>query len=313
MNQVYKYCGYSKQAFHQKMDRKLKEREVELLLIPIITELRQEHPGVSARKFYDMVGPVGIGRDKFEALCFQNGLKLSRQRSYRRTTDSTGVVRFPNLVLGREFTAVNQAWVSDITYYQIGKNFYYLTFIMDLFSRTIVGYSVSKRLSTEQTTLIALKAALKDRNVEEGVIFHSDGGGQYYCKDFLELTGKYKMKNSMCEMAYENPHAERINGTIKNQYLKGYNPRNFAELKRQTDRAVNNYNNVRPHDSLKRKTPLGFEKTKPAGGASLTNDNFCISMNTDRLHQKNHHLSKSLTEINKMVKTDPKTVNVIQA
>ena len=292
------------------MDRGLQQREQELLLLPIIEQLREEHPGVAARKLYEILKPQGIGRDKFEELCFKNGYKLGRQRSYKRTTDSSGVIRFPNLIAGREFTAVNQAWVSDITYYQIGQNFYYLTFVMDLFSRTIVGHSVSKRLLTHQTTLAALETALKHRKIKEGLIFHSDGGGQYYCKSFLKLTSDHKMKNSMGEMAYENPHAERINGTIKNQYLKGYAPRNFNELEQMTGRAVNNYNNVRPHDSLNKKTPLGYEKSVPAGGSSLSNDNFCIDMNTDQLHQKNHHLPKRPIKLLKTVKPAAKTVNV---
>ena len=95
---------------------------------------------------------------------------------------------------------------------------------MDLYSRVIVGYNVSARLKTEQTTLPALRQALKARKPAPGLIFHSDGGGQYYSKEFLDLTRKWNIANSMCDIVFENPHAERINGTIKNQYIKGYNP-----------------------------------------------------------------------------------------
>jgi putative transposase len=275
MNRIYHYMGYSKQAFHQKMDRHLAQTEQQLLLLPIIRELREEHPGVSARKLYLMMRPQSIGRDKFEELCFSNGLKLAPTANFTRTTNSSGVIRFPNLVDRREFTGINQGWSSDITYYRIGSLFYYLTFIIDLFSRWIVGYSVSKRLLTEQTTIPALVMALSKRNVLAGLIFHSDGGAQYYCREFLKITEAHKMKNSMGEMAYENPHAERINGTIKNQYLKGYGPTCYASLERMTARAVNNYNCVRPHDSLGKKTPAAFEASLPAGGASLPNDHFC--------------------------------------
>jgi len=101
MNQVFKYLSYSKQAFHQKMDRILQQRELEALLLPIIKELRQEHPHVAARQLYQILKPDNIGRDKFEQLCFMHGLKLPRLKSYRRTTDSSGVIRFPNLTEGR--------------------------------------------------------------------------------------------------------------------------------------------------------------------------------------------------------------------
>jgi len=295
MNQVFRYTGYSKQAFHQKMDRMLLEREQELLLLPIIAELRAEHPGVAARQLYLILKPEGIGRDRFERLCFDNGFKLERVRSWRRTTDSSGVIRFPNLVMGVEFSRVNQCWVSDITYYQIGERFYYLTFILDHYSRLIVGHSVSKYLLTEQTTLPALQQALASRKPGPGLIFHSDGGGQYYCKSFLKLTQAHQIKNSMCDVAYENPYAERINGTIKNQYVNGYKPKDFNELIRDTARAIYNYNYIRPHKSLNKRAPAVFENQMSADGSSSMNDNFCNFGNTIERQQKNHHSSMTTT------------------
>jgi transposase InsO family protein len=248
------------------LNRILSNTERELLLLPIIEELRLEHPGVAARQLYHILRPRGLGRDKFEQICFKYGYKLERMRSYHRTTNSTGVIRFPNLVEGIELHGINQIWVSDITYYGISETFYYLTFILDAYSRMIVGYSVSNSLQTSETTLPALNGALRSRHPKRSMIFHSDGGVQYYCKSFLKLTESYGIKNSMCDVAYENAYAERINGTIKNQYLKGYNPQNFDELKQMTGRAINNYNKVRPHQSLNNKTPASFEKQlSPAG------------------------------------------------
>jgi transposase InsO family protein len=273
------------------MDRKFLLEEQQVLLLPIVLELREEHPGVAARELYNILKPESMGRDRFEAYCFKHGLKLERKKNFTRTTDSGGVIRFPNLVIGRELTDTNQVWVSDITYYQIADKVYYLTFIMDLYSRVIVGYNVSHRLKTEQTTLPALKLALRVRKPRPGLIFHSDGGGQYYCKEFLELTAKWKIKNSMCDIVFENSHAERINGTIKNQYIKGYNPQSYETLIKMTHRAVFNYNGVRPHQSLGGKTPLQFEK--PAGGYSLPSDIFCTFNNQPRQHQKKYHLSTS--------------------
>ena len=292
MNEVFRYSGYSKQAFHQKMGRQFCRLEQELLLLPLIEELRLEHPGVAARQLYLILQPENIGRDKFESLCFQYGFKLQRATAFKRTTNSKGVIRFPNLIAGIELTHINQAWSSDITYYQIGKTFYYLTFIMDLFSRIIVGFNVSKRLLTEDTTIPALKMALNQRNPSPGLIFHSDGGGQYYCKAFLKLTSDHKIKNSMCDVVYENAHAERINGTIKNQYLKGYNPQSYRSLIEMTQKAVNNYNSVRPHTSLKKIPPVVFEKILPAGGPSLSKDVFCNSRNNTGQYQKKHPLTK---------------------
>ena len=306
MNEVFKHTGYSKQAFHQKMDRQLRDKEQELLLLPLIDELREEHPGIAARQLYLILQPDAIGRDKFEQLCFDNGYKLARPKAYKKTTDSSGVIHFPNLLAGRELTGINQAWSSDITYYQIGDKCYYLTFILDLYSRKIKGYSVSRRLLTEETTIPALEMALKDCPAPKGLIFHSDGGGQYYAKAFRKLTEQHEIANSMCDSVFENAHAERINGTIKNQYLKWYKPTSFSSLEKQTERAVNNYNKVRPHSSLKKSTPMAFEIQVPAGGSLLSKNMFCNNSNFTQPHQKTHSLPTRKKE-NKQVE---KTVNV---
>lgn len=259
MNQIYRAIGITKQAFHQRMDRYLETQDEQAQLLNVIYEIRKEHPEMGAREMYFSIKPKCMGRDKFEVFCFQNGLRISRKRSFVRTTNSLGVTRFPNLLDKIELTHINQVWVSDITYYEISGQFYYLTFIIDLHSRYIVGYSVSKNLRTECTTLPALQMALRGRRIPPGLIFHSDGGGQYYCKIFRALTSKLKIVNSMGKTPYENPNAERINGTIKNSYLRYYAPTSYSDLIRQTARAVKNYNN-RPHSSLKRKSPKEFEE-----------------------------------------------------
>ena len=92
------------------------------------------------------------------------------------------------------------------------------------------------------------------------MIFHSDGGGQYYCKEFLELTNHLEISNSMCDSVFENSHAERVNGTIKNNYLKHYNPKNFNQLIKMLAKAVYMYNHQKPHESLNGLTPAKFEE-----------------------------------------------------
>jgi putative transposase len=243
------------------LNRRIRSKEEQAYLVPIIEEIRSNHPTMSCRDMYYKIRPTCLGRDKFEALCKEWGYSSIRAVNYHRTTDSTGVVRFDNLLEGTVLTGINQAFVSDITYFELDR-FYYITFIMDAYTRLIVGYSVSNRLLTENTTLPALKAVIRSRkgNLPRGVIFHSDGGGQYYDKSFLELTKKHGFRNSMCEFAYQNGKAERINGVIKNNYLKHYNIKNYNDLVKGVDRSVHFYNTDKPHKSLKRKTPLQIEK-----------------------------------------------------
>lgn len=212
---------------------------------------------MSARIMYGKLNPTTMGRDKFEGFCFERGFRVNQPKNYRKTTDSSNTERFPNRIEGLELTRVNQVLVSDITYYEMNGRFSYLTFIMDLYTREIVGFHDSKSLRTKETSLPAMKMAEKRFGKEafKGAIFHSDGGGQYYAKEFLTLTSDLGMVNSMAEEVYQNSHAERINGIIKNSYLAGYNPQNEAELKKDLARAVFNYNTSKPHGSLKGRTP----------------------------------------------------------
>jgi len=233
-------------------------------LIPLINEIRRVHPRMSARDIYLKLQPSCMGRDQFERFCMDSGYRLKQLRNYRITTNSLGVTRFPNLIKELKVTRVNQVFVSDITYYDMGSETYYLTFIMDLFNREVVGWSASDNLRTENTTIPALHKLVSIRGSAnlEGSILHSDGGGQYYCKEFKILTKELKMVNSMTEeKVYENAHAERLNGIIKNNYLYPYAPTNLSSLKRLLDKAVLMYNTGKPHKALGKLTPSEFKKT----------------------------------------------------
>lgn len=259
MNELYRNTGTTKQNVHQRFNQELALAEEKAQLIKVMQQIREDHPGLGARNMYGMIKPLVMGRDRFIAFYKQSGLKLKVVKNYRRTTDSTGVIHFPNLIIDFELTGVNQILVSDITYFELNGKFCYLTFIMDLFSRKIKGHSASQSLRTIDTTIPALGMALKQLKSTQTPILHSDGGGQYYCKEFLKLT-KGRMHNSMCESVYENAHAERVNGTIKNDYLVHYAPNDFNQLKKMLDKAVRMYNQKRPHHSLNGLTPEQFEQ-----------------------------------------------------
>jgi putative transposase len=261
MNQIYSWLDTTKQNIHQRLNRELKRAEEEEQLKVVLCQIREDHPEMGCKSLYRKVNPYTMGRDKFFDFYRNYGFTIAPKKSFKRTTDSSGVIRFPNLVMGRELTGVNQVWVSDITYYEMNSKFYYLTFIMDQYSRRIIGYSASYTLSTEDTTIPALKMALTriKENQEFKPIIHSDGGGQYYSRKFIKLTSG-RLRNSMCKNVYENPHAERINGTIKNSYLKGYHPMSFKDLTMKLNKAVYMYNNEKSHSSINHYTPVAFEQ-----------------------------------------------------
>jgi len=269
--------------------RRYKEEEQQQL-IPLINEIRKDHPRMAARDIYIKLKPATMGRDQFERFCFESGYRVKKLKNYRVTTNSIGVTRFPNMIKDKKVTGVNQVFVSDITYYEIGDDVYYLTFIMDLFNREICGSSQSDNLRTEDTTLPALHEVVRNRGKEnlKGAIFHSDGGGQYYCNEFKNLTKDLGMINSMTEeKVYENSHAERLNGIIKNNYLYPYGPKNFTQLKKMLEKAVLMYNTEKPHKSLGKLTPSNYAK-------NTTVDNEDNLRSYLPLSTVNHHYQKEV-------------------
>ena len=251
----------SKQNFYQRLSRMNYQADESAGILQIVQQIREDHPRMALRTIYKKIMPQTMGRDKFEALCAAHGYGVRKQKNYRLTTNSKGVTRFPNLIKDIELTGVNQVFVSDITYYEMNGRFHYLTFIMDLYNREIVGSSESENLRTESTTIPALNQVIKARGSQnlKGAIFHSDGGGQYYSNDFKQLTKKLRMKNSMTqEKVNENSHAERLNGIIKNNYLYPYNPKTKNQLRKHLHKAIWMYNNEKPHQALNDLTPVQF-------------------------------------------------------
>lgn len=244
------------------MSRQHKRQEELAYLTDIVMQVRHDHPTIGVRDIYYMSQPEGIGRDRFEAYCRQKGLMSDRKVRKCHTTDSSGVIRFENLAKDFIVERPNQLWQSDITYFELNDRFAYITFITDRYSSRIIGHSVAVRLFTEDTVLPALKSALKTRSGQDlsDLIFHSDGGGQYYSKAFVKETVKHGFKNSMCTYPWENGLAERINGIIKNNYLIHWNIQSFDELTKAVDRAVSLYNEEKPHIRLKRLSPIEYEK-----------------------------------------------------
>ena len=322
MNLLYKSIGITKQCFHQYMERSGRRRNEELQLLQFIYDIREDHPTLGARDMYYKIQPDCMGRDAFELFCKKEGLGSKRKVNYCRTTNSSGVERFLNLIQDLQITRINQVWQSDITYYEIGNRFYYITFIIDAYSRRIVGHSVSKRLFTEQTTLPALEMAIKVRKLQnlKGLIFHSDGGGQYYDHKFLTLTDDKGMVNSMCEYAWENGKAERINGVIKNNYLRHRTIQKYEDLIKEVDRSVLLYNTEKPHIKLQRKSPIEFENHyfyngQKTGGEKSTTELKIHSHEGQNspsdCGQKTNGSNITLELKNKLSNKSIKTVNVI--
>lgn len=171
-------------------------------------------------------------------------------------------------LLERQFTAKhpNQIWVSDITYFKVNDYWVYLCVILDLFSRKIVGYRVSRNASTNLVTS-TFRTAFRERGNPSGLTFHSDRGKQYTSAAFTALLQKCEVKQSFSATArpHDNAVAETFFASFKKEeaYRREYTSE--QGYRKSVEQYIQFYNELRPHRTLKYKTPTAFEKAYWAG------------------------------------------------
>lgn len=261
LNALYREVGISKQAVMQYQRRQLVfDERIEQLSIEA-DELRAEHPGCGVKKMYDSLQPDFIGRDRFIEVMMDLGYRLKRKKNYRRTTYASKKF-YPNLIQGLTLDGPSQVWQSDITYIRVGERFYYATFIIDVYTKKIVGYQLADHMRAS-ANVQALKMALKHHPPPR--IHHSDRGSQYTYNEYVNLLHKHGAAISMATSAQDNAYAERINRTIKEEYLDYWTPKSFNQLKKMLSKAVYNYNQKRPHNHIGSMSPVEYE-TLIAGG-----------------------------------------------
>jgi len=266
--------GVTPQAFYQhSWRREAIGIEADLILIQI-NKIRQCHPALGGRKLYGLLLPfmlehgIKMGRDALFDLLAQYGLLVKRRKRVIATTQSYHRFRkYPNIIRGIELTHANQLWVSDLTYYKIKERPVYISFIMDAYSKKVLGYQLAQNMEAIHTQK-ALKMALKNSPlpVQHKLIHHSDRGTQYCCDEYIKILNKHHIQISMTENGdpLENAIAERLNGIIKEEYLEHYRYNKIDELQSKLDQAIRCYNNERPHLSCSMMTPEHIHKNNIA-------------------------------------------------
>ena len=185
-------------------------------LLAAAHDLREDHPGCGVEKIYDTLAPCWVGRDKCCQLLMEAGFRLKRRINYRRTTYSVRT-HYKNLIEGMLLTGKNQVWQSDITYIRVTGKWYYLVFIIDVYTKVIIGYCASNNMRAE-ANIKALNMAVKSQspNSLQGLVHHSDRGSQYHDHQYIQMLNDSKISISMCVKGRDNAYAERVNGIIKN-------------------------------------------------------------------------------------------------
>jgi transposase InsO family protein len=200
-----------------------------------------------------------VNRKRVRRIMAQKGLLRPAKRPKKRTTDSQHPYpRYPNLVKELVVSYPDQVWVSDITYIRLEQEFVYLAIILDVFTRAIRGWCLSRTLDQE-LTLAALRAALEDRRPE---IHHSDQGVQYAAYAYVDLLKEHGSQISMAAVgkAEENGYAERFMRTIKEEEVDLSEYQDFRDASRQIGRFIEDvYMTKRIHSALVYLTPAEFE------------------------------------------------------
>ena len=245
---TYHRCKTLEQHPEQRSERAKHEEQ----LRPEIQRVWEEnHRNYGARKVWKQLKREGISaaRCTVERLMKQLGLEGVRRGKRCKTTLPDEAAHKPLDLVQREFTAShpNQLWVADITYVATWSGFVYVAFVIDVFSRYIVGWRVLKHMQTD-LILDALEQALWARGKPTGVIHHSDRGSQYLSIRYTERLAEAGFNASVGSVgdSYDNALAETINGLYKAEVIHKDGPwRGLDEVERATLTWVEWFNNRR--------------------------------------------------------------------
>jgi len=257
----------SRQGYYvcRKGSETIRKREDKVLKNIIYDKFVDSHQTYGSARISSCLKDAGYfcGKYRTSRLMKELGLIARAKRKFKVTTDSKHDKPVAENVLDRDFTAEspNRKWVGDITYIRTRERWLYFAVVIDLFSRKVVGWAVSKRINRE-LVINAFKMAVRNRRPCSGLIFHSDRGSQYCSKDFVKELKKIKAVQSMSRRGncWDNAVAESFFHTIKVERL--YNliflTRKSAEICIFEYIALF-YNRKRKHSYLKYLSPDEFE------------------------------------------------------
>lgn len=236
------------------------QQELRLLVQQIFDDSRQVYGAEKIRVTLAENG-VKVGKKRVRAIMQELGLVSIREnakKNYKKRQEA-----LKQDLVKQNFTVkqMNEVWVSDITYFKIKDYAVYLCVIIDLFSRRVVGYRVSRKSSTHLVTA-TFKEAFAARGAPTYLTFHSDRGGQYISNTFQMLLMQNGVAQSFSNTgrAYDNAVAETFFANFKREeaYRRDYSSE--ADFRKSVDEYIRFYNEVRPHKTLAYKSPARFEE-----------------------------------------------------
>jgi transposase InsO family protein len=244
--------------------RKQEPKQEQNALRDAIQRLALKHRHYGYRRIGRLLSRDGwlVNHKRVLRLMGDDNLLSIRRRRFVVTTDSEHQSRvYPNLARRMELSHINQLWVADITYVRLQQEFIYLAVILDVYSRRIVGWSISRKL-VSKIALDALESALNERQPAAGLIHHSDRGVQYASGDYVKRleTAGILMSMSRPGNPYDNAWAESFMKTLKVEEVDGQRYRHFEHAYSSIRTFVEDvYNSERLHSALDYRSPVEFE------------------------------------------------------
>ena len=254
--------GYHSYLKHRYNKRKMENK--------VITELIQKiwnnsHKLYGYRRVHAELRSQGIYCNKKRVLRLMNlnNIAAKRKKKYKRTTNSNHSNYISPNLLKQNFRVKNpnEVWVGDITYVNTYEGWLYLAVVLDLYSRKVVGWSMSNRMTTK-LVLDALENAIRQRNPKAGLIFHSDQGSQYASQSFRELLTNKRIIQSMSGKGncYDNAVAESFFHTLKTELIYWNSYKTRSDAKSSIFQFIEGfYNRRRRHSYLNYLSPFNFE------------------------------------------------------
>ena len=250
--------------YKPKVPREMREKR-DADLRDAIEEVRMEHPRTGYRTLLRYLARAGVrvGETRLRRVMQKYSLQAKIRRAFVITTDSKHSHRvYPNLLKEFQITALNQVWATDFTYIRVAHGFVYLAVILDLFSRRVIGWAISKNIDADLAAS-ALRMAIERRKPSAGVIHHSDRGVQYLCRKYVELLEQYQFQisNSAKGNPYDNAFLESFMKTLKQEEVYLANYETYLDVIENLPRFLEEvYNEKRIHSGINYLTPAEFEQ-----------------------------------------------------
>lgn len=256
--------SYYKHFNSKEPKRAIENRKIKNCILQIYSEAKCRYGAQKMRKVLEVNYGIHISQGRVYRLMKQMQLpKMSTVKPNFKAANKYND-RNCNNILKQNFNPKepNKAWCSDITYIKAGGRFFYLCVIIDLFSRRVIAYNLSKHIDTA-LVLDTFESALKNRNYPKNVIFHSDRVSQYTCEKFRKRLDRASFIQSFSKKGhpYDNAVAEAFFKFLKLEETNRHSYHSFDELVLAVFEYIHFYNFNRPHSANNLLSPAQFEKS----------------------------------------------------